>query len=178
LSCLTATTSFGKKGIETKTLPVQGEVFDAVSSWYGYEMGKFTANGEHFNPMALTVAHRRLPFNTKLRLINPDNGKVIYVRVTDRGPFVKRHGYYFRDLDVSEGCAIALGFHRKGVTHLVAEVLEYGQPKVRKRFFNVHRFVLHTYKFPNLPHGVIEHAWVCTAVKLQPYYACKYVALR
>jgi len=138
-------TSFGSKGIETKTPPLQGDVFEAVSSWYGSEMGQFTADGHRFNPMAFTVAHRNLPFGSRLRLINPENARVLLVTVADRGPFVKKHGFYFRDLDVSEGCAMALGFKRKGVTKLIAEVLEYGQPKPRHGPQKIYPRIFHAY---------------------------------
>ena len=47
-----------------------------------------TANGEVFNPDALTAAHKTLPFNTRVRVTNPDNGKSVIVRINDRGPFV------------------------------------------------------------------------------------------
>ena len=69
---------------------------------------KITASGVKFNPNALTVAHRTLPFGTKLLLTH--NGKSIIVTVNDRGPFVRG-----RTLDLSKGAARALGCLKKGV---------------------------------------------------------------
>ena len=53
-----------------------------------YDEGQLTANGENFDPSALTAAHKTLPFNTKVRVTNPANGKSVTVRINDRGPFV------------------------------------------------------------------------------------------
>ncbi|MER7440133.1 septal ring lytic transglycosylase RlpA family protein [Micromonospora avicenniae] len=53
-----------------------------------YSDGQLTANGETFNPDALTAAHKTLPFGTKVRVTNPANGKSVVVRINDRGPFV------------------------------------------------------------------------------------------
>jgi rare lipoprotein A len=53
-----------------------------------YDEGQLTANGENFDPNALTAAHKTLPFNTKVRVTNPANGKSVTVRINDRGPFI------------------------------------------------------------------------------------------
>lgn len=86
------------------------------ASWY--QMGRITANGERYNPDGLTVAHRRYPFGTILRLTNPANGRSVIVRVNDRGPYIRGRG-----LDVSRGVARQLDFIEKGVVNLVVEVL-------------------------------------------------------
>ena len=60
------------------------------ATWYGNELaGNRTANGERFNPNGLTAAHRSLPFGTCLLVGNPKTGKLVKVRVNDRGPFTK-----------------------------------------------------------------------------------------
>ena len=60
-----------------------------LASWYGQEYaGRLTANGEIFDPSALTAAHRTLPFGTIVRVTNPQNGKSVDVRINDRGPFI------------------------------------------------------------------------------------------
>ncbi|WP_210753477.1 septal ring lytic transglycosylase RlpA family protein, partial [Borreliella valaisiana] len=42
-----------------------------LASWYGEAFhGKITANGEKFDMMALTAAHKELPFNTAVRVTN------------------------------------------------------------------------------------------------------------
>lgn len=87
-----------------------------VATWYSH--GKFTASGKRFNPNGFTVAHRTLPFGTKIRLTNPRNGKSIEAIVTDRGPFKSGIG-----LDVSLGCAKVLDFVKRGKTVLLMEIL-------------------------------------------------------
>lgn len=69
----------------------RGKVLDqGEASWYGTEFhGKQTANGEIFNQNQLTAAHRTLPFNTIVRVINLDNGKSVHVRINDRGPYAR-----------------------------------------------------------------------------------------
>ncbi|GGM01930.1 hypothetical protein GCM10012279_19530 [Micromonospora yangpuensis] len=53
-----------------------------------YASGQVTANGEAFNPNELTAAHKTLPFNTRVRVTNPDTGASVTVRINDRGPFI------------------------------------------------------------------------------------------
>ena len=59
------------------------------ASWYGFELhGQKTADGGHFDMLALTAAHRSLPFGTRVMVKNKRNGKMIVVKITDRGPYV------------------------------------------------------------------------------------------
>lgn len=83
-----------------------------VASWYQH--GKRTANGERFNPDGLTVAHKTLPFGTRMRLTY--NGKSVIVRVNDRGPFIKG-----RHLDLSRGAAKTLGCYSSGICRVGVE---------------------------------------------------------
>jgi rare lipoprotein A len=57
-----------------------------AASFYSEPQG--TASGETFDPEALTAAHKTLPFNTRVRVTNPNNGKSVTVRINDRGPYV------------------------------------------------------------------------------------------
>jgi rare lipoprotein A len=79
------------------------------ASWYA--LRSRTASGERMNPAAMTAAHRSLPFGTRLRVTNRRNGKVVTVRINDRGPYVRG-----RILDLSRGAARRLGFVRSGKT--------------------------------------------------------------
>ena len=49
-----------------------------------YSSGKVTANGERFNPNALSAAHERLRSAAKVAVINRRTGKSIVVRINDR----------------------------------------------------------------------------------------------
>jgi rare lipoprotein A len=53
-----------------------------------YSTGTRTADGEAFNPNDFTAASKTLPFNTRVRVTNPANGKSVVVRINDRGPYV------------------------------------------------------------------------------------------
>lgn len=79
------------------------------ASWYA--LHSKTASGERMNPSALTAAHRTLPFGTKLKVTNRNNGRSVIVRINDRGPFIKG-----RVLDLSKGAARRLGFIGSGHT--------------------------------------------------------------
>lgn len=48
-----------------------------------------TANGERFDNYLMTAAHKSLPFGTKVKVENLNNGKTVMVRINDRGPYVK-----------------------------------------------------------------------------------------
>lgn len=60
-----------------------------VASWYGDGSwhGDTTANGEAFDPQQFTCAHRSLPFDTMLLIENRTNGRRVWCRINDRGPY-------------------------------------------------------------------------------------------
>jgi rare lipoprotein A len=76
-----------------------------VASVYSTKSGSGTASGQRLNPDALTAAHRSLPFGTKVRVTNRNNGHSVIVTINDRGPFVRG-----RIVDVTPAAARALGF--------------------------------------------------------------------
>jgi rare lipoprotein A len=68
--------------------PVSVEIGKA-SYYGGRDIGKPTANGERYHATNCTAAHKKLPFNTMVRVTNLKNGKSVLVRINDRGPFIK-----------------------------------------------------------------------------------------
>lgn len=86
-----------------------------TASWY--EMGHTTANGESYDPMGMTIAHRTLPFNTIVLLER--NGRYVVARVNDRGPFI--HG---RQVDMSRGVAERLHCIERGICRVDMIVLD------------------------------------------------------
>lgn len=81
------------------------------ASWYGPKFnGRPTSSGERFDMYAMTCAHKKFPFGTRLRVTNPDNKRSVVVTVNDRGPFIPG-----RDLDLSYGAAKKIGLVEKGV---------------------------------------------------------------
>ncbi|QSG18290.1 endolytic peptidoglycan transglycosylase RlpA [Salmonella enterica subsp. enterica serovar Typhimurium] len=59
-----------------------------LAAIYDAEPGSnLTASGEMFDPMQLTAAHPTLPIPSYARITNPANGRMIVVRINDRGPY-------------------------------------------------------------------------------------------
>ena len=89
------------------------------ASWYGPGFyGRQTASGERLRKGTFTAAHRTLPFGTKVRVTNLSNGRVVVVRINDRGPF-KRH----RVIDLAHGAASELRMMQAGEVPVRLEVL-------------------------------------------------------
>lgn len=88
-----------------------------LASWYGTESGSRTANGEFFDGSSMTVAHKTLPFGTKLRISL--GKKSVLVRVNDRGPFIRG-----RELDLSRAAAKKIGLLPQGVARVCWEKIK------------------------------------------------------
>lgn len=88
------------------------------ASWYG-TTGNPTANGEHYDQMGPTCAHRRMKFGTLIRVTNLWNGKTATCRINDRGPYITG-----RVLDVSKGIAAQLGMLTSGVARVSIGVID------------------------------------------------------
>lgn len=59
-----------------------------LAAIYDAEPGSnLTASGEAFDPMQLTAAHPTLPIPSYARITNLANGRMIVVRINDRGPY-------------------------------------------------------------------------------------------
>ncbi len=96
-----------------------------IASWYGGKFqGRMTANGEIFDTNDYTAAHRTLPFDTVVRVVNPEDNSAVTVRINDRGPFIEG-----RIIDLSRAAAEAIGIAGHGVAPVVLEILEYPEPK-------------------------------------------------
>jgi rare lipoprotein A len=80
--------------------------------------GRKTANGEIFDPSAMTAAHKTLPLGTRLKVTNLANSRSVLVRVNDRGPYAKG-----RILDLSYGAAQRLGMVGAGHARVKLERL-------------------------------------------------------
>jgi rare lipoprotein A len=90
-----------------------------LASWYGTKFhGKLTASGEVFNQEKFTAAHPTLPWGSRVKVTNLDNGKSVDVRINDRGPFKRG-----RIIDVSRAAARALGMVGRGITTVRVEWL-------------------------------------------------------
>jgi rare lipoprotein A len=99
------------------------EQLHGVASWYGEEFaGRTTANGEIFDPMLLTAAHRTLPFGTVVEVKNAKSGQTVRVRINDRGPFVGN-----RMIDLSFAAAQQIGLIDPGSGEVDVTVVSLGR---------------------------------------------------
>ncbi len=94
-----------------------------VASYYSNKFhNRLTANGERYLRSKLTAAHRFYPHGTLLRVTNLLNGKIVTVRVNDRGPFIKG-----RIIDLSASAAKRISMIQKGVVKDRTEVIKLGK---------------------------------------------------
>src|SRR3954471_22770605 len=109
LGMLLGACSWIPKGVSQLDVGIEDR---GVASWYGASFhGKRAANGRLLDMEALTAAHRTLPLGSVVRVVNLANGKHIHVRITDRGPYVRR-----RIIDLSRAAAVRLGMMKRGVS--------------------------------------------------------------
>jgi len=115
-------------GIVTKPAKKPVAEFSALkglATWYGKVLnGRKTASGERFNMMAMTCAHKSLPFGTVVRVVDLDTDRSVVVRVTDRGELPGNHV-----VDLSYAAARELGTLHTGVANVRLEVIGDGKPK-------------------------------------------------
>lgn len=92
---------------------------EGISSFYGGTdifHGRPTSTGDRFDQDELSAAHKTLPLPSVVRVTNLENGRALYLKVNDRGPFVEG-----RVIDVSMQAAKLLGFYRKGTARVRVE---------------------------------------------------------
>jgi rare lipoprotein A len=98
------------------------KVIEGLATYYADSLaGNRTANGERYDPGALSAAHLSLPFGTRLRVTRTDrrSSPIVCVRVNDRGPY----GNPSHVLDLSRRAAERLRMIRSGVVPVKIEVL-------------------------------------------------------
>jgi rare lipoprotein A len=109
--------------IEAPSPPPRTEVQAGNATWYGAAFaGRRTASGEPFNPLALTAAHRTLPFGTWVEVTRIDTGASVRVRITDRGPYAAASQH--RIIDLSRGAAERIDLVRTGVAAVEVRVVD------------------------------------------------------
>lgn len=86
-----------------------------VASWY---RDKRTASMERFDGNAMAAAHKKLPFGTKVRVIDLKTNQSVVVRINDRGPYIRG-----RVIDLTVGAARKLGMYNRGICKVRLEVL-------------------------------------------------------
>tara|TARA_B110000503_G_scaffold27236_3_gene43290 strand:- start:12230 stop:12589 length:360 start_codon:yes stop_codon:yes gene_type:complete len=78
--------------------------------------GKPTASGEIFDQRAMTAAYRGLPFGSKVKVTNLENGKSVIVSVNDR-----MASHHRSTIDVTRRAAQELGFEERGMARVSVE---------------------------------------------------------
>lgn len=101
---------------ETKPSSIE---YGKASFYGGRWIGRLTANGERYRAEDCTAAHKKLPFNTMVRVTNLRNGKSVIVRINNRGPYAKG-----RILDLSVVAARKVEMIGDGIIPVRAEVLK------------------------------------------------------
>jgi rare lipoprotein A len=80
--------------------------------------GRKMANGEPYRKGKLTAAHKTLPFGTKVKVTNQQNGKTVKVKITDRGPHTRN-----RIVDLSLAAANRLDMVDAGTAPVKLKVI-------------------------------------------------------
>jgi len=93
-----------------------------IASWYGDKFhGRKTTNGEFYDMLAMTAAHKALPFGTLVLVTNLIDGRCVVVRINDRGPFVAG-----RIIDLSKAAAAHIGLDRSGLVRVKIQLAPAG----------------------------------------------------
>jgi|SRR6185369_875867 len=87
-----------------------------IAAYYDTHYSGRTASGERYDPTKFTVAHKTLPFGTRLR-VTTKGGRSVDVVVNDRGPFTKG-----RTFDLSLAAAKELRMLSRGLVSVTAEI--------------------------------------------------------
>lgn len=96
-----------------------GTTYSGKASYYWQPQR--VASGGWFNPNAMTAAHKTLPFGTKVRVTNKNNGRSVVVTINDRGPYIKG-----RIIDLSKAAAHSISMQGSGVVPVSVTVIGRG----------------------------------------------------
>jgi rare lipoprotein A len=93
-----------------------------MASWYGQRFhGRTTASGEIYDMNQLTAAHSLLPFGTRVRVTNIENGQTVTVRINDRMPQSEK-----RVINLSKQAGEKLGILKCGTVTVVLDIVKPG----------------------------------------------------
>lgn len=105
--------------VQYKTDPeLIGYTEHGIASFYAMKFQfRKTSSGDRFNQLALTAAHRSLPFGTKVRVTNLVNNRSVTVKINDRGPFIEG-----RIIDLTRYAFSKIGDTEQGLIKVKLEV--------------------------------------------------------
>lgn len=133
LLIMISSTMFGKENSLRSMRDSIGKVdignkhnLNGSASFYGGKLhGSIRADGGRFNQWDLTAAHKTLPFGTKLKVTNLDNGNSVIVTINDRGPYKRG-----RVIDLSREAFRQLDSEKRGILKNISiEILQMGDGK-------------------------------------------------
>ncbi len=100
----------------------EGELQTGEASWYGPGFhGQRTSSGEIYDEQELTAAHRTLPFDTIIEVVNTENDSTVQVRINDRGPYEQG-----RIIDLSRAAGEKLDMMDSGIAEVKLYLVEAG----------------------------------------------------
>ncbi len=108
-----------KKAKKSYSASNSGGAYSGKASYYWQPQR--VASGGWFNPNAMTAAHKTLPFGTKVRVTNRNNGQSVVVTINDRGPYIAG-----RVIDLSRAAAYSINMQGSGVVPVSVAVLGKG----------------------------------------------------
>lgn len=98
---------------------MNGAKFGRATYYSDILAGRGTASGDPYKPGVFTVAHKTLPFGTKLLVTNLTNGKSVEVKVNDRGPYATGV-----ELDLSKSAFSAIASPSTGIIMVEYKILD------------------------------------------------------
>jgi len=125
------------------------------ASYYGGKFnGRKTASCVIFDETQLTAAHPTAVLPSIAKVTRLDNGRTVYVIITDRGPFAKN-----RICDLAVSAAHKLGMSRQGHARVKIQILEQNSRILAKHW--------HKFLHKKLPKEIFRH--IHSAHSLQRY---------
>ncbi|MDR1486784.1 MAG: septal ring lytic transglycosylase RlpA family protein [Deltaproteobacteria bacterium] len=121
-----------------------------LASWYGEPFhGRKTASGEVYDMNEFSAAHKTLPLQTWVEVVNLSTKRKMYLRINDRGPFIDG-----RIIDLSQAAAIELDVYRPGIVQVLVTAVPADKAKrlaarYRPRNFKTSRLRLGDWSMPD-----------------------------
>ena len=102
------------------SLPMKG-----ICVYYSDKLqGHVVANGEKYDKEALTAAHKKLPFDTMVKVTNLRNNKSVVVRINDRHPHGGSKG---KIIEITSRAAKEIDMIQEGKATVEIKIVESGK---------------------------------------------------
>lgn len=136
-----------------------------IASWYGTQFHTHhTSNGEKYNMLSMTAAHKTLPLPTYVQVTNLKNNKQIIVKVNDRGPFESN-----RLIDLSYVGAKKLGMLGHGTAYVDVKAIDPQEWIMAQNLANHQRTVVVTHTVTRTENHYAKSRNVYTRMQMAYY---------